>query len=108
MKQNLIAVSNIHITLHWWNMGSKKLDFKGTISEYLITKSIKVHAIIHPKQKDIPGFRFKFGLSSRDVTMDIYHYHLKNASIEAIQVFLTILGDKALIQCDGHTIRVNH
>lgn len=104
MKQEQIKEP---VILYWWNMGRKTLDFKGTISEFLKEKGFKVSKIKHPNDKTVNGYRFKFALSSTYITADIFHSNLADASINAIKIFLQILGDKALITGYKY-VRVNH
>jgi hypothetical protein len=101
------SAGNSPITLHWWNFGKKTLDFKGTINDYLKDKNFKVSTVRHPRSKDVYGFRFKFEVSGQVVTLDIYHQKYEVASIKAIQLFLTLLGDRALIQSVYKTLTVN-
>ncbi len=96
------------ITLHWWNMGRKTLDFKGDIREFLKQKNFKIKPITHPRIEDAKGYAFKFELSSREVLLKIYHKSFEEAAIEAIQIFLTLLGDRATIQAPNKFISINH
>jgi hypothetical protein len=95
------------ISTYWWNFGKKKNDFNGTISEWLKSKDIKVTTIKHPKVPDTMGFRFKYNLGSTINTMDIYSERFSGAAMIVIKLWLTYLGDKALVT-GFRNYRINH
>ena len=84
------------ISIHWWNMGTKTLDFKGTYKDYLEKKDIKVGTIKHPFAKDTKGYKFTIPLSSCTVKLEIFGSDYAANCDEAIKVFLTLLGDKSI------------
>lgn len=97
-----------HITLYWWNMGRKKLDFKGTIGNYFEEKKIKASIITHPKNKETSGYRFILYTGSNKITYDAFYDSFENAAIQVIEFYLSVLGDKATIIGSYKTIRILH
>jgi len=97
------------LSIHWWNMGSKTLDFKGTYKDYLLKKKIKVREITNKFQKDIKGYRFSIPLSSCSATLDIFDYNdYIRCCDEAIKIFLSLLGDKTIFNNGyGRTYKIN-
>lgn len=95
------------ISTYWWNFGKKQNDFNGTISEFLDNKDIKVTTVKHQKIKDTMGFRFKFKLGSTINTMDIFSSKFSDAAMLVIKLWLTSLGDKALVT-GFRNYRINH
>ncbi len=83
-----------NITIYWWNMGSKTLDFKGTYKDYLKKKDIKITKIKHPFSKDTTGLRFKIPLCSSIVRLDTFDSDIINSLDKAIMIISTLLGDK--------------
>ena len=83
---------NKEITVHWWNMGSKVLDYKGTYKGYLEKKGIRVRGVT---SNSVKGFRFTIPLSSCEATLNIYNSNYAQCCDEAIKIFLSLLGDKA-------------
>lgn len=83
------------ITIYWWNLGTKTLDFKGSYKDYLLKRGINVEDITHPTQKDVTGWRFTISISSITVVLNIYEADYAEACDDVIKVFLTIMGDKA-------------
>jgi hypothetical protein len=103
----MTTLKETKITTHWWNMGKKKEDFHGTIKEFLDLKGIKVSKVF--RQDKISGFKFtNIAVSSRVATLTIWGYDPVYSSLEAIKIFLTMLGDKATISTMyGRKICVN-
>ena len=95
------------ITIYWWNLGSKQLDFKGTYKDFLAQKGIKISNISFPIDKKTKGLRFKLSLSTT-FTIDSYDSDIINAFNIAITTYLNYLGDKALfIDGYGRTNKLN-
>lgn len=84
------------ISVYWWNLGKKTLDFKGEYSVFLKSKGISKRQITHPVVKTEKGFRFKISVSSQNATLDIFSQGEFASCNDAIVIFLTMLGDKAL------------
>lgn len=74
-------------------MGRKTTDFKGSYEEYFKEKGITVRKL--PTKNNLEKYRFKIGWSSCNAVFDICG-QLKEASKEAVKIFLTVLGDKTL------------
>ena len=110
---------NNSISIYWWNFGSKTLDHKGTYSEYLHKKGIKISNIKHPFTKTT-GLRAKMCLGSAIITYDDYSYDYPKLSNDnqfeqaysrfldnAIKLFLTYLGDKTTYDSDQAHYKIN-
>lgn len=96
------------LTVHWWNMGKKSLDFKGSYKEYLKSKDITSRVISHPTDKTIKGRRFKIPIGSTHVTMDTFNQHEQDNEDIAIKIFNMILGDKTLFRNSrGREYKIN-
>jgi len=93
-------MKNEEITIYWWNMGTKTLDFAGTINDYLINKNITYKKIKH-------GFKFKISLSGCVVNFQSLN-SFDNASVDAIKIFLLLLGDKSLFRVSGRQYKINY
>ncbi len=96
-----------NISIYWWNMGNKTLDFKGTIKDYLIKKDIKVTRITNKYDKDIKGYRFRIPLGSCSATLDIFDQNYIRCVNEAIKIFHSLLGDKTLYHSPYRTYKIN-
>jgi len=96
------------ITIHWWNFQTKTLDFKGTVKDYLLKRSITVRKIKHPRDKTVGGYRFKIPLSSSSTTLDIFDSDYISCINEVIKTFLSQLGDKTLYYSPyGRSYKIN-
>ena len=94
------------ITIYWWNLGTKTLDFKGPIGKFLEEKSIKVARIKHPSVKGIKGYRFliKPNYVCRFDSWDDF----PKAASNAIRIYLMLLGDKTVFKdAEGVTHKLN-
>ena len=89
------------ISIYWWNMGKKELDFKGTYKDFLKKKSVKITNITFPRDKKIKGLRFKYPLNTITFTIDSYDvsnaYNIVNTFDFVIKTYLTYLGDKTIL-----------
>jgi len=96
------------ITIHWWNMGSKTLEFNGSVKDYLIKRQIKVRKISHKFNKTVKGYRFKIPLATSTVIFDTFYQEYVMCVTEAIKIFLTLLGDKTVfINPYGREYKIN-
>ena len=96
------------LTVHWWNMGKKTLDFKGSYKDYLKSKSISSRVISHQYDKTIKGKRFKIPVGSITVKLDTFDQSGTSNEDTAIKVFNTILGDKTLFRNHyGREFKIN-
>ena len=94
--------------LHWWNMGTKTLSFKGELRELLKTQKITFTAR-KAKIEDIYIFSFKtaYGISFKvsGTVSDFRHY-----AKQAVQMELVRMGDKSQLYVAGSwrpTVNVN-
>ena len=85
-----------NITIYWWNGGTKTLDFRGTVKDYLKKKGGTVRRISHNIQKDIKGYRLKMTLSSARITIDSFDPDYTVSVNNIIRTFLMLLGDKTI------------
>ncbi len=95
------------ISTYWWNFGKKKNDFNGTISEWLEKKGIKVTTVRHKVNKGVMGFRFKYRLGCTNNQIDIFSSPFADAAMSVMKLWLTYLGDKALVT-GFRNYRINH
>ena len=97
------------LTIHWWNMGHKTLDFQGSYKDFLKSKGITSRTISNKYDKTIKGKRFKIPIGSIAVTLDTFdNYNETNNEDIAIKVFLTVLGDKTLFKNNsGREFKLN-
>lgn len=110
MKTKFKAELNTYCTLHWWNFGSKTLQFKGTLQEFL--KEQKVTFKISKKKDSDFQFNFNFtnpyGITFKVVGMqqEFPHYAKQFLQMEMVR-----MGDKCTIYVQGvwrPTVTVNH
>lgn len=97
--------SSIPCEIYWWNMGTKKLDHKGNVQEYFTSRRITVRRILS-KSKEMQGFRFKISCSSCSVTLDTLQTP-ERAAMDAIKIFLSMMGDKATVQVAYMNYKMN-
>jgi hypothetical protein len=96
----------MNITIYWWNLGNKTLDFKGDINDFVKNKGFKVTKIKHPIHKEINGFRIKIYTSVK-FTLDVFD-NLDNALSLAVRTYLNYLGDKTIFtDSQGRTFKIN-
>ena len=92
---------NQRISTYWWNYGSKKNDFNGSVNDFFKEKNVKV-----TKLKGTEKLRFKFNMGSSSFQIDSTDYP-NDAALTIIKIFLTYLGDKAQIKTGSRTININ-
>lgn len=97
------------LTIHWWNMGHKTLDFQGSYKDFLKSKGITSRTIKHPSNPEVKGRRFKIPIGSITVKLDTFdNYNGTNNEDIAIKIFLTVLGDKTLFKnSSGREFKLN-
>lgn len=88
------------ITIYWWNMGDKTIDFKGSLGNCLVDKKISFTKVKHPEHKHIIGYRFKYKQGSGTMTYLSYD-SFENSVILMISTQLIRLGDKARLHYRG-------
>lgn len=92
------------VRIYWWNYYKRTLDFAGPIKEFLQHKNIKVRRI---SNNGVSGYRFKIPLSCITVILDIFDNDYERSAVEAIRVFLTLLGDKAKLETTRRNYKIN-
>jgi len=97
---NKIEGEQKQITIWWWNLGTKTLDFKGSYKEFFASKNIKVSKIKHPSVKDVSGYRFKIK-PQYICRLDCFDSDYINNANNAMLIYLTLLGDKTVFH-DGY------
>ena len=90
------------ITVHWWNMGHKTLDFAGNYGELMKAKGIKARLL--PGEN---GYRFTIDLASSHTVHIIHDLNYATGCLEAFKIFYTLLGDKSLIRVSGREFQIN-
>ena len=87
------------ITIYWWNFGSKTLDFKGNLKDYLQKRNIK-----YRKTKE-GNYKFKFTIGRTKV--ESIQSDFDGGAFTVIKLFLTALGDKTSIEMGGRKQKLN-
>jgi hypothetical protein len=85
---------NKEITVYWWNMGSKTLDYRGSYEGYLKLKGVKIVPTTENENYKYPNYHFDIPLFTCRVTLDTSGDYAQCCN-EAIKIFLTLMGDKA-------------
>ena len=98
---------NTPITIYWWNLGHKTLDYKGTIKGYLIKRDIRVHPIKNPYDDTNKGYRFKIGTSSSYAILEGFNRSYDDLAIDAIKIWFMLMGDKAKIETGNRSYNIN-
>lgn len=88
------------ITIYWWNMGDKTIDFKGSLGNCLVDKKISFKKVTHPELKHITGYKFSYKQGSSTMTYLSYDA-FENSAILLISMQLIALGDKARLHYKG-------
>ena len=91
----------------WWSMGKKQIDFSCTIKEALNFKGIKVSIIENPQHKGFYGYRFLIPLNSCFITYTVFDGNYENCAMNALVLFLTAMGDRAIIKTSNYSKEVN-
>jgi len=96
-----------NISIYWWNLGTKTLDFKGDINEFVKQKNFKISKIKHKKFPEIKGYKIKFNMSSSNYTIETYN-DLEDSLSIAIRSYLEHLGDKSIFRdTKGREYKIN-
>jgi hypothetical protein len=100
MKQN--------ITIHWWNFGTKTLDFKGTYEEWFKKQNVKISKINKYQGEEVEGLRFKVPVGSCRITMDFLHtsWYIQNFDA-VIKAYASYLGDKTKFNSYNQEYKIN-
>lgn len=110
MKNKFKSELNTYCILHWWNLGSKKLQFKGTLQDFL--KEQEVTFRISKKKDNDFQYNYTFtntkGITFKAVGMQYeFPYYAK----QFLQMEMCRMGDKCTIYVQGvwrPTVTVNH
>lgn len=82
------------ITIHWWNIGKKQLDYSGPIIGYLKKKGITWREN-HTENGTLRTFYIS---TSSSAILYKTTDQFDDAAENAIALFLTEMGDRALLQ----------
>lgn len=98
------------VTIYWWNMGTKKLDFTGTYADLFKIKGIRVKLNISNAERDT--LKIWFNLGQSQFTIKSSHNPINSNYTEsfdtAIKTFLSEMGDKAqMTGMYGRTTKIN-
>jgi hypothetical protein len=109
MKTLKNALNDI-VTIYWWNMGKKTLDFTGTYADFFKEKGIRVKLKIGKADKDTLKIWFSIGVS--EITLSSLHRPIESDYYKsfdtAIKIFLLELGDKAeFTGMYNRTVKIN-
>ncbi len=106
---NIKKALSSYCTLHWWNMGSKTLSFKGELRDLLKNNNLS----FTKRKTESPGyfiFHFKsaYGIKfvARGSASDLPHY-----AKQFIQMELVRMGDKSTLYVSNSfrsVVTVNH
>jgi CYTH domain-containing protein len=89
------------ITVYWWNLGHKELEYQGSYDGYLKKKDIKVRI-----RKD-DGYSVTIKTSSSKVVFTSVDCNYLNVLDETIRIFLTMMGDKATLTTPRFNYKIN-
>ena len=98
------------LKIYWWNMGSKRLDYQGDINGFFEAKGIKYRSWKLQKtwnSHNLEHHEFAMAVSNSKLSLTTIGQTHESASLEAIKLFLTILGDKALIVTSSNQYKIN-
>lgn len=95
--------------LHWWNMGTKTLSFKGELKDLLKEQNITFTR----RKSDIDGYYWFYFKSSYYVTFRVRcsKSEFPHYAKQFIQMELVRMGDKSTLYVQGvfrRTVTVNH
>ena len=92
-----------HAISYWWNRGTKKLDFSGTLYDLLKKNSIKVRKVKDSKNPDLDCYVFT-------TPHRITYKHFGSAFDGSLFFlnYIAAMGDKAKVMVGGRTFTINH
>jgi hypothetical protein len=79
------------ISIYWWNLGTKTLDFGGEAKDYLKDKNIRI-----TRRKRKQGYHCIIPVGTHLITLLTSDYDYAETMNKAIILFLTMLGDKTV------------
>lgn len=97
-----------YCTLHWWNMGSKTLSFKGTLKDLLKEQKI-TFSKTKTEREGIYTFKFKSAYNITFKTTGTVQ-DFRHVAKQVIQMELVRMGDKSQLCVEGSwrpTVTVN-
>lgn len=103
----LEETKNHSISTYWWNNGSKKCDFKGTYEEFFKKKNITITEITHTLDPHPKGLQLTIPLSTTKTIHQSFDTCYETVFNDAIRIYLTLLGDKALLETRNRYFRIN-
>ena len=100
------------ITIYWWNMGKKTLDFTGKYKDFFKKKDITFRVSEKKQGKDIFKYlNFNIPVGSNVIKLRSYwsgsDWDFKENCDKAIILFLTLLGDKTLFNSQMREVKIN-
>jgi hypothetical protein len=90
------------ITVYWWNMGTKTLDFSGSYAGLMKEKGIKVRLLRLGN-----GYRFTINLSSCRTVYVTHDMNYAQGCLEAFKIFYTLLGDRTIVSVSDREYKIN-
>ena len=107
-KQENERILNSQLTIHWWNFGSKRLDFKGTAKEYLSSQLVKISTRYYiDEHLDIELCNIKVKLKVGSMDFAYSCKTMEDAIRMAINIRLAYLGDRSVFTFLGRTRTIN-
>ena len=107
-KQKIEDFKKQNLIIYWWNFGSKTLDFKGTVYEYLKNQNIN-YTISAKKDNDFDFEKlvFKVKMSVGSMNYNFTGYDLDDLIRMSINIRLSYLGDKSKYILGTRTRTIN-
>jgi hypothetical protein len=102
-KNEIEKILNSNLVIHWWNCGSKTLDFNGTVKEYL--DNLKVKYTIKTEKTEFCerlSFTVKFQIGSLQ-KISFTTGRFEDVIRMVVNTKLTYLGDKSRYTLLGRT-----
>lgn len=99
------------ITIYWWNMGKKTLDFSGSYKDYFKKRNITFKISEKKQGKDTFKYiNFNIPCGSNVIKLKSYwtgsEWDFKENCDKAIFLFLTLLGDKTIFSSQMKEVKV--
>ena len=103
--EKFVLSSKTIINTYWWNHGSKTKDFTGTIDEWLTFRKVKGTRL--RRKNVLPRFKFDFTVGRHTVSLATESNDFEDAAIYVIRMWITYLGDKAMIDTGLREYKIN-
>lgn len=91
-------------TAYWWNFGSKKKDYSGTLYGLLNHKDINVKKVVYKINLNLDCYVFK-------IPNGITYKHfggVYDGAFVALKLYYARMGDKATVNVQGRSFTINH